>query len=213
MGVNAASRQGWLESRPTPESGCEHGRRFGGFNPADPGQGGRSLCSGREENGRADLEIMMAGRRVNDWREAPSSTAVLGENPGRREGRAALIRMPVEVVSTLARLGGMWWQWGLREKLLEFLANRQAASSPAPTGIIHASDSPHRQTSTILSITLRDESSCSPSYLTQHLSCTLENTHQYISIHTHETCVIRLFFSYIFEAPGAKTPPNLPVSI
>ena len=56
---------------------------------------------------------------------------------------------------------------------------------------------------------VRDESSCTPSHPTQHLSCIVGNIHQYITIRTHKTCVIRLlFFLYIRGSRGQNTPKS-----
>jgi len=60
---------------------------------------------------------------------------------------------------------------------------------------------------------VHNESPCIPPYLTQHLSCVIENIHQYTSICTHQMYTVRFFSSYIFKAPGVKRYQNLPVLI
>ena len=59
--------------------------------------------------------------------------------------------------------------------------------------------------------TVRDEISCTPLYLTQHLSHLTENIHQYISACTREIYLIRFFYSWGYGTREVKISQNRPV--
>ena len=58
------SCQGRTESQPTPESGCEHGQRFGWFDSTDPSQG-FMLCSPTQTGLLVLQESELRSRDVN----------------------------------------------------------------------------------------------------------------------------------------------------